>query len=45
MFQSFKDKEWSFTDCTSYALMRKLDIDTGISFDQHFKQFGVRVIP
>lgn len=45
MFQSFKDKEWSFTDCTSYVLMKKLNIETGISFDRHFKQFGFRVIP
>jgi len=45
MFQKFKDKEWSFTDCTSYVLMDKLNIKTGISFDRHFKQFGFRVIP
>jgi predicted nucleic acid-binding protein len=45
IFQNFKDKEWSFTDCTSYVLMKKLDIGTGISFDKHFKQFGVQVMP
>jgi predicted nucleic acid-binding protein len=45
IFQSFEDKEWSFTDCTSYVLMKKLGIGTGISFDKHFKQFGVQAIP
>jgi hypothetical protein len=45
VFQGFRDKEWSFTDCTSYVLMRELNIDTGISFDRHFSQFGVQVIP
>jgi predicted nucleic acid-binding protein len=45
IFQGFKDKEWSFTDCTSYVLMKKLNIEAGISFDRHFKQFGLRVIP
>lgn len=45
IFQEFKDKEWSFTDCTSYVLMKKLGIGTGISFDIHFKQFGIHVIP
>ena len=45
MFQNFRDKEWSFTDYTSYVLMRKLNIETGISFDRHFKQFGFRVVP
>lgn len=45
MFQNFKDKEWSFTDCTSYALMKKLNIQVGVSFDRHFRQFGVQVVP
>lgn len=38
-------KEWSFTDCTSYVLMKKLNIKTGVSFDRHFRQFSIRVIP
>jgi predicted nucleic acid-binding protein len=45
VFQSFGDKSWSFTDCTSYVLMKKLNIEIGISFDGDFNQFGVRVIP
>lgn len=45
IFQRFQNKEWSFTDCTSYMVMKKLNIGTGISFDKHFKQFGVRVVP
>jgi predicted nucleic acid-binding protein len=45
VYQSFKDKEWSFTDCTSYVLMKNLSISTGASFDDHFKQFGFRTVP
>ncbi len=26
VYQSFLDKEWSFTDCTSYVLMKNLSI-------------------
>ena len=36
VYQSFKDKQWSFTDCTSYVLMKNLSIHTGASFDEHF---------
>lgn len=45
VFHGFQDKEWSFTDCTSYVLMKKLNIETGVSFDRHFRQFSIRVIP
>jgi predicted nucleic acid-binding protein len=45
IYQSFKDKNWSFTDCTSYVLMKNLSIDTGLSFDEHFKQFGFKIMP
>ena len=45
VFQGFGDKRWSFTDCTSYVLMKKLNVEVGISFDGDFKQFGVRVVP
>jgi len=35
-----KDKTWSFTDCTSYVVMRELKIKKAFSFDEHFKQMG-----
>ncbi|MCW1967990.1 MAG: PIN domain-containing protein [Anaerolineae bacterium] len=35
-----QDKQWSFTDCTSYAVMRNLDLDMAFTFDHHFVQMG-----
>jgi hypothetical protein len=32
------DKEWSFTDCTSYVVMKQLDIQEAFAFDHHFEQ-------
>ena len=44
-FCGYLDKQWSFTDCTSYILMRDAGIMKGISFDEHFRQFGFIVLP
>ena len=35
-----KDKFWSFTDCTSKAIMEILGIEEGFSFDKNFEQMG-----
>ncbi len=35
-----KDKKWSFTDCTSKAIMDKLNIYEVFTFDHHFEQMG-----
>lgn len=41
VFRRFnRDKEWSFTDCTSYVVMKELKINTIFTFDQNFKQMG-----
>lgn len=39
-----KDKKWSFTDCTSYVVMKELKINTVFTFDQNFKQMGFKVL-
>ncbi len=46
IFRSHGDKRWSFTDCTSYALMQRLEISNAFAFDRHFSQMrGIRRVP
>lgn len=46
IFRRYRDKEFSFTDCTSFALMRRLQIPAAFAFDIHFHQYGlIRLLP
>ncbi len=45
IFKTYKDQFFSFTDCTSFALMQKFNISTALSFDSHFKTMNFKVIP
>jgi uncharacterized protein len=46
IYTDFADKDWSFTDCTSYATINRLGIKKAFSFDRHFQQFAtVQVLP
>jgi len=40
LFQRYRDKAFSFTDCTTFALMGRLDMSTAFAFDIHFRQYG-----
>jgi predicted nucleic acid-binding protein len=40
LFMKRTDKEYSFTDCTSFALMRRLKITTAVSLDDDFRREG-----
>lgn len=41
IFERFnKDKQWSFTDCVSYAVMKRYGITEVFAFDHHFDQMG-----
>jgi uncharacterized protein len=45
-FSTFRDKGWSFTDCTRRVVIERLSITTAAAFDEHFRQFGkVLVVP
>ena len=41
VFEKFNvDKQWSFTDCVSYVVMRQRGITEAFAFDHHFEQMG-----
>ena len=45
LFERSKDKEWSFTDCTSFVLMKRTGLSQAFAFDPHFAQAGFHVLP
>ena len=46
LFRDQPAREWSFTDCTSHAVIERLHIKVALTFDHHFRQFdGLTVIP
>ena len=34
------DKQYSFTDCTSFIVMKRLNITIALATDEHFRQEG-----
>jgi uncharacterized protein len=40
-----EDKRWSFTDCSSFVLMRELEVANAFTFDRHFAEAGFRALP
>jgi predicted nucleic acid-binding protein len=45
LFFQYRDKDLSFTDCTSIALMRELKLTRALTTDRHFHQMGFQVLP
>ena len=45
VFNQYSDKEWSYTDCSSLTVMRRLSIDQALATDHHFRQMGISVVP
>lgn len=45
LFQQRSDKMYSFTDCTSFVLMRRLKLAKALTLDEHFAQEGFEVVP
>lgn len=45
LFSHYRDKDLSFTDCTSFTIMRELRLTTVITTDGHFRQVGFDVLP
>lgn len=45
LFLDRPDKEYSFTDCTSFVLMRRLGLQQAASLDRDFQREGFEVLP
>jgi len=44
-FQRYEDKSYSLTDCISFLVMTKMNIQKALTFDRHFVQAGFQKIP
>jgi len=44
LYQKYKDKMFSFTDVTSFAIMKDLNIKKAFAFDREFIQAGIELI-
>ncbi|MEK7477572.1 MAG: PIN domain-containing protein [Candidatus Coatesbacteria bacterium] len=44
-FVRHRDKDYSYTDCTSFALMRRLGLTLAVTTDRHFRQAGFDQLP
>ena len=45
IFSRYRDQDFSFTDCTSFAVMKRMKIDTAFTFDHHFSVMKLIVVP
>ena len=39
IFRQYTDKDFSFTDCTSFSAMKSLKLTRAFAFDKHFEQY------
>jgi len=44
IFLKYTDKDFSFVDCISFAVMKQTGIDTAFTFDHHFVEIGFRIL-
>ena len=44
-FFRYRDKQYSFTDCTSFVVMQELKIKQALTTDHHFRQMGFQMLP
>ena len=44
LFNARPDKDWSLTDCLSFAIMEDMGIRDALTLDHHFEQAGFNII-
>jgi len=42
IIEQYDDTGFSYTDASSFAIMRRLGVDEALSLERHFAQFGIR---
>ncbi len=45
IFEKYDDQKFSYTDCTSFAVMRALRLQVAFTGDRHFAVMGFTVFP
>ena len=45
LFFRHRDKSYSFTDCSSFVVMKELKLKQALTTDRHFRQMGFDVLP
>jgi predicted nucleic acid-binding protein len=45
ILRQYRDKTFSYTDATSFAVMERLGLRDAFSFDGDFSQYGFRTLP
>ena len=44
LYQKYRDKQFSFTDVTSFSIMKDININKAFAFDREFTQAGIELI-
>lgn len=44
IIRRYTDKNFSYTDATSFAVMERLGIKEAFAFDPHFRQYGLKLL-
>lgn len=44
LFKQYSDKDFSFTDCTSFVVMQQLGLSEVFTNDHHFEQMGFTIL-
>ncbi len=44
-FFRWRDKSFSFTDCTSFVVMKERRLKNALTSDRHFVRAGFRIVP
>jgi predicted nucleic acid-binding protein len=45
VFSQYTDKDWSYTDCACLVLARGHELHQAFTFDHHFAQMGLVMVP